>query len=108
MWSTKTNSSEHLMYLKKHVNSQIQILAVCDEDLLGKTFHEDGKKLEITERFYLGEQATKETVLKALQESKNSNLVGKETIKLALDTGLISQDAVLNIQGIPYTLIFEL
>ena len=96
------------MYLKKHINSHMQILAVCDEDLIGKTFREEGLKLEISERFFKGEKATAEEVAKALQESNNSNLVGKETIGLALKEEIITKDAILFIQDIPYTLIFEL
>ena len=78
------------------------LLAACDEELIGKKFEEGKFHLDVSEKFYKGESATKEILKKFLEESTIANLVGKETIKCALELGLIDQDCVIKIKGIPH------
>ncbi len=96
------------MYLKKHTSERTEILALCDEEILGKTFRENGLKLEINERFYKGEKVDAASALKALETAKNANLAGKEVIQLALNAGIIEKETVLMIQEVPYALLFQL
>src|SRR3989338_431270 len=66
------------MYAKLHKTDTRTILAVCDEDILGKTFREKGLKLEVTEHFFKGDKMD-ETALWALirtEEPPSMNLVG--------------------------------
>jgi len=78
------------------------LLAACDEELVGKKF-EDGKfHLDVSEKFYNGEKITKEVLRKFLEESTIANLVGKETIKCAIDLGLIDSESVIKVKGIPH------
>ncbi len=78
------------------------LLAACDEDLIGKEFEEGKYHLDVSERFYKGEKITKEVLKKFLEESTIANLVGKETIKCAIDLGLIDPECVIRIKGIPH------
>ena len=108
MRCTKTNSRSNLMYLKKHAGEKTEILALCDEDILGKTLTENDLKLKISEQFFKGTKVQPAEAIKELKKSKNANLVGKEVIQLALKNGIIDSSSILTVQGIPYTLIFEL
>ncbi|MFA4887216.1 MAG: DUF424 family protein [Candidatus Nanoarchaeia archaeon] len=96
------------MYLKKHSNGEHIIIGICDSDLIGQVFRENGLKLDISESFYKGQEVTKEEATHALEEGSNLNLAGKETIQLAIDLGLATQDEIKTIDGIPYLLIFAL
>jgi len=50
----------------------------------------------------------KEEVIEILKRSSNMNLVGKETIKLALENDIIDKESIITIQGIPHCCIFGL
>ena len=44
------------MYVKIHKSKDRNIIAVCDEELIGKSFSEGNLVLDINERFYKGER----------------------------------------------------
>ena len=96
------------MYLKKHTNTETEILAICDDTLLGTTLRGEGTKFEISEQFFKGSHTNKEEVIQALLTSNCCTLVGKETIQLALETGIITKESILEIGNVPYALVFQL
>jgi len=95
------------MLLKIHDSYRI-VVAICDKELLGKKFEEGDKTLEIKPHFYEGEEKTEEEVIKSIKmaaaEDATFNIVGKKSIQAALKTGLINQEGVREIQGIPFAL----
>jgi hypothetical protein len=96
------------MLIKIH-KSYRNTLAICDSDLLEKTLEEGNKQLKITKNFFGGQEKTDEEVLeeieKAAAEDYTFNIVGKKAVSLALKTGLIRQEGVQYIQGIPVALV---
>jgi hypothetical protein len=96
------------MYVKVHEQDKRIVVAICDEEIIGKTFSEEDRELNITERFYKGEKKSEEEVLKIIEKSDNLNLVGEKTIKIALDNNLITRESVIKIDNIPHTQIFAL
>ena len=91
-----------MISIKMYKQGNDLLLAACDENLIGKEFEEGKYHLEISEKFYKGEKITKEVLKKFLEESTIANLVGKETIKCAIELGLIDPDRVIKIKGIPH------
>ena len=91
------------MYVKLHEGSS-KILAVCDEDLVGKSFEEGDLYLDVNEEFYKGEKKTKDEVLELLKsnEFQSFNIVGKESISVAVEAGLVSNKNVLTVEGVPH------
>ncbi len=84
------------------------VLAVCDEEHLGKTF-EDGKIFfKASKSFYKGEIVSVEELEKLLEEFDNINLFGKNCVKIALEKNLASEKNVLRIKGIPHLQIFKI
>ncbi len=83
------------------------LLAACDSDLLGKTFRdaEKGLKLEVSKDFYSGSEITAEEFGKKLRKAAIVNIVGEETVKKAIELGLVAESSVLKIQGIPHVQI---
>jgi len=78
------------------------LIGACDEQLIGKKF-EDGKfQIDVSKEFYDGQRIKAEALKKYLIEATIANLVGKETIKCAIDLGLIDSDCIIKIKGIPH------
>ncbi len=82
-----------------------KVVAVCDSDLIGKTFDEGKCCLEVNERFYKGEEKNCDEVKKILKEADNANIVGEESVKAAMDAGVVSKEEVKKIKGIPYAVM---
>ncbi len=84
------------------------LLAACDEELLGKTFEEGELQLQVHVEFYDGFRIDDKDLIRQLGNSTIANLVGEHVIKCALDAGLISDDSIIRIQGIPHVQIFRM
>lgn len=97
------------MFVKIHKGSSC-ILAICDEDLIGKTFEEGELCLEVNEEFYKGEKKNKEEVLELLKddEIKSINVVGKESVAVAVEAKVINKENVLFIDNVPHAQSFLL
>jgi len=78
------------------------LIAACDEKLLGKKYEEGKLQIDLSNKFYDGERVTVKALKKFLDEATIANLVGKETIRCAIEMGLIDPSCVLKIKGIPH------
>ena len=94
------------------IESYRDVVAVADEELIGKQFFEGKKQLDVKENFYKGENAkpvsfekAKEIMISLSKEDATFNIVGEESIKCAIEAGIINRDEILKIAGIPYSLI---
>ena len=96
------------MYIKIH-KSYRNVVALCDTELIGKTFEEGKRQLYCRENFYKGEKVIKEKAIKILRQQTNEdatfNIVGKKSIQAAIEAGLIKKANIARIQNIPFTLI---
>ncbi len=90
-----------MVYIKIHKGSH-EIVAICDEDLIGKKFHKGKLVLNITEYFYKGEKKSDNDTNKVMKEANNLNIVGKKSIKIALELGIIDKESVIVIGGVPH------
>lgn len=97
-----------MIYVKRNNSQGSEVLAVCDEDLIGKTFRGKGLKLEASERFYRGKLVDEEELVNLIKNAKNINLVGKNSIKIAIKNNIIKKDDIIKIKTIPYAIIFEI
>ena len=78
------------------------LIGACDENLIGKKF-EDGKfQIDVKKEFYDGERITSDVLKKFLEEATIANLVGKATIKVAINMGLVDPDCIIKIKGVPH------
>ncbi|MDE1848783.1 MAG: DUF424 family protein [Nanoarchaeota archaeon] len=93
----------------KIIKSYRDIVAICDSDLLGKVFEEGKFQLEVKESFYRGDELSGEEtsaiINKMVREDATFNIVGKESISLALKHGLIKEEGIKEIQGIPFAMV---
>jgi hypothetical protein len=96
------------MLIKIH-KSYRDVIAICDAELLGKYFEESDFQLDVKESFYKGEEVSEEELKKIIQkmaqEDATFNIVGKKSVACALETGIISEDGISKIQGIPFAMV---
>lgn len=93
------------MYTKLHKGPKRNVLAICDEDIIGKCFKQRGLKLEVNERFYKGEKKTEQETLNMIEDSQVINLTGQKTINLFLKKGIIKKHDIIEIDGVPHAQI---
>lgn len=91
------------------IKSYRNVVAICDSELLGKCFEEDIFQLDIKESFYMGEQKTEQEVIQIILDMKSEdatfNIAGEKSVQAAIKAGLISEDSVRKIQGVPFVLV---
>ena len=96
------------MYIKIH-KAYRMIIALADSDLIGKNFEEGKKQIEVKSSFFKGEKKTRDEVIKILKsmykEDATFNIVGKESISCALEAGIIKENGIIKIDGIPIALV---
>jgi hypothetical protein len=77
------------------------MVAVCDCELLGKTFDEGMLSLTVEAAFFGEEEATAQEVAKALTGATIANMVGEKAVACAIETSCIEGKNVLRICGVP-------
>lgn len=85
------------MILTERQTDRGLLITVCDPEVLGETFEEGPISLEVTEDFYGGEEVDTETVVEALTRASIANLVGTETVELAIEEGFVEKGNVLEV-----------
>jgi len=84
------------------------LLAVCDAELLG-TILRDGKIIfEVRRDFYDGLKMSVEEAVDLMEQCTIVNMVGRNIVEKAVERGLIHQDAILDISGVPHAQIVKL
>lgn len=82
-------------------------MAVCDADLLGKEIKCGRSKIDISDRFYRGFQASVEEALELIEGADSANLMGRRIVEAAIMRGLVHREAVVELDSIPHVLIVK-
>ena len=80
---------------------------MCDAELMGKDVVDGELKIHISESYYGKQLVDKDEAISFLKSASIMNLVGKETISLAIDLGIGSESGVKIISNIPFLIIFN-
>lgn len=94
---SRTSSGLMKVYVKVHKACNDVLVAVCDEDVLGKEFKEGRLKLFVNESFYKGELIEIDELDSFMMSASILNIVGHESIKRAVECDCIEEDNILNI-----------
>lgn len=89
-------------YAKTYRDGDEYLVACCDEDISGKTFEEGERILEVAESFYCDKILEKRDVRSLLQEATILNIVGERIVKLAISEGIILEQSVMRVKGVPH------
>ena len=85
------------VYVRIYETAGDVLVAVCDENVLGKKFLFNNLIFEVKESFYKGEKNKLEEVKPVLKRATILNLVGSETIRKCIEWGYIKEENVLNL-----------
>jgi len=96
------------MYAKVHGREGEVLVAVCDKELLGKTFTEDDLVMDVREDFFKGELIKPDSLGGFLGKASILNLVGNGVVNRAVIEGFVDADSVLEICGIKHAQVVEL
>ena len=95
------------MHIKIH-EAYRNIVALADSEIIGRTFEEGIKQIEVRPSFFEGEEKTKEEIIEILQNLDNEdatfNIVGNESVKTAIEAGIIEEHGVIRIDEVPVAL----
>ena len=93
------------VYLNQIRHQDGYIIAICDEEILGKRFEEGERQIHVTENFYKGELVSLEEGLQALERATIANIVGERIVTEALKAQIIHKHGIIRIQNIPHAQI---
>ena len=97
-----------MIYIKVH-QSYRKVVAVCDEELVGKNFEEGQMQLEVKESFFKGELVNEEEAIVLLRKHRADdstfNIVGDKSVEAASRAGIVSKKNVGGIGGIAFALV---
>jgi hypothetical protein len=96
------------VYVKVIKWGRHKLLAVCDEDILGKTFTKDGVVFEVKNEFYNGYKTSIEEALELIESSTVVNLSGRNIVKKAIEKGYVHPEAVFEICGVLHAQIVKM
>ena len=90
------------VYLNRIHRGTECIVAICDQEILGKSFEEGEKLIHVSEHFYKGELVSLDEGIRAMEVATIANIVGKRIVKEALKANLIHKRGIIRIQRIPH------
>ncbi|MBI4009927.1 MAG: DUF424 family protein [Candidatus Aenigmarchaeota archaeon] len=78
------------------------VVALCDEDILGKEIKWKKIKVKVSKHFYGERLIDEKTAVKLMEKATIGNLFGKEIVSIAKKNGFITKENIILIDGIPH------
>ena len=83
------------------------VLAVCDEELLGKRLKLNERlSIEVSQSFYGGVLIARDDLDKYLKQATIVNMLGEKAVSYAMKKGFIVEKAVMRIGGVPHIQLY--
>jgi len=91
-------------FWSKVIKTKFEILvAICDEELVGKEIEiEKDFRVIVNERFYKERLIDEREAVELMEKATIGNLIGKRIIEVAIRENIISPESVILIGGIPH------
>ena len=94
-------------------------MAVCDADVFGRKLKDSGvegqeskvgeRVLDVSGDFFKGKEMSldgaKEEIVRCNREDATFNFVGKESVELARELGIVKEEGIVDIDGVPFALV---
>ena len=81
------------------------LVAAADADLIGRTLREGKVQLHVGD-FYDGDVVAEGDLVAQVQNSTMGNFVGEETVAACVRHGLIEEDGVIRVEGVPHAQLY--
>ena len=100
------------VFFKIHRKDKTEILAICDEVLLGKVLSNEKIRMRVPTEFYRGQLIPRLDALQLMRRYVNINIIGS-VIELGIEKNIINKDAVIWFKDeeekeVPHLLIFSI
>jgi hypothetical protein len=96
------------VYVKSTRQGRDTVVAVCDEEILGKTLRGGRVPFTVHEGFYKGALGDVEEALSAMRHATVCNLVGKTIVEAAINCKMVHKRAVIYFDNVPHAQIVKL
>jgi len=96
------------VFLRVIKDAKHTLVAVCDSNILGKTFREGKLKLEVKEDFYKGVPSSIPDALREIRSADIANLAGNNIVDAAVQEGFVDPSAIVRVGGISHVQIVRL
>jgi len=94
--------------LKVH-ESYRWVVAVCDEDVFGRVLRDGKRVLDVSGDFFKGDvmsnEEIREEIIRCNGEDATFNFVGADSVLIAKELGLVKDEGVIEIEGVPVALV---
>ncbi len=94
----------HEICFKTHQRGSDVIVAMCDAEIVGKTFREGQFKLDLSSEFYDGARLSLEEGFNRIDQATMLNLAGSRVVEQAVKVGVVHRDAIIRISGVPHAM----
>lgn len=91
-----------MFWMKIHRVGMDVLIAICDEEILGKKIKWKNVEIEIRKEFYGGKRVNEKEVLDALREMTVGNFFGNRIVHLMIRKGIVKKENVIKIGGIAH------
>ena len=99
-----------MIYLKVHDTEKGRIIAMCDEELLGRIFNEGKRELNLRtySEFYKGELVDEGYIQRVIGAGDlySANVVGKKSVDLFVMKKIIKKEQVKKVAGVPFVQVY--
>ena len=89
-------------WVKLHIAGRDVILAVCDAELIERTFHEGRLSITVYRSFYGGVLVDEGGLTEHMKSATILNLVGKRCVAKAIEFGWVDPANILKIGKVPH------
>ncbi len=87
---------------KIHESKQTTLLAAADSEIVGKTLKGEECEFFVNPRFYNSKETNSENLKKIMQNCSAGNLIGKNTVKAAVELGLVKEKNIIYFEKVPH------
>jgi len=95
------------VYVKTVTRGRDMLVAVCDEEILGKTLEGGRVPFKVSESFYRGTLGDVDEAIAAMKQASICNLVGKRIVEAAIECNMVHERAVIYFGDIPHAQIVK-
>ena len=96
------------VYVKTVTQGRDRIVAVCDEEILGKTLEGGKVPFKVSEGFYKGTLGEVDEAIAAMKQASICNLIGKKIVEAAIDCNMVHERAIIYFGDVPHAQIVKL
>ncbi len=99
------------IYVKVYETQQGTILAMCDEELIGRQLKEGARLMDLKtySNFYVGEKKSEKEVEEIVSKAKiySANVVGERAVGVLIKMGIVKEEEVMRIQQVPFVHLYS-